>query len=142
MCTSRTSPAAGSWLEGTYSGIISVVANKGQTLKIGKYTSIGHRLEIMMSSGHRADSISTYPFRRFRKLSPDQSFVVGDISIGNDCWIGSDVMLLGGCTIGDGVVLARRAWSPQSRGLRTTGYTADHLQSCFTSGSTRRQGMR
>lgn len=108
--------------EGTYSGIISVVANKGQTLKIGKYTSIGHRLDIMMSSGHRADSISTYPFREISvNFSPDQSFVVGDISIGNDCWIGSDVMLLGGCTLGDGVVLGAKSLVTSKQRLEDYG---------------------
>jgi acetyltransferase-like isoleucine patch superfamily enzyme len=76
----------------------------------------------MMASGHRADFISTYPFREIsQNFSPDQSFPVGDITIGNDCWIGSDVMLLGGCTIGDGAIVGAKSLVTSNQKLEDFG---------------------
>lgn len=32
-----------------------------------------------------------------------------DVAIGNDCWIGEGVLIVGGCTVGDGAVVLARA---------------------------------
>lgn len=39
------------------------------------------------------------------KAYMDQHLIVGDIKIGNNCWLGNNVIVLAGVTIGDGVVV-------------------------------------
>jgi len=78
---------------------------------IGKYCSIGQNLKITLG-GHNLDWISTYPFADVptkttvigdRKGHP---LMYGDVVIGNDVWIGSQVSIIGGIKIGDGAVVA------------------------------------
>lgn len=39
------------------------------------------------------------------RLPYDETYVVRDITIGNQVWLGSNVILLGGVTIGDGAII-------------------------------------
>lgn len=84
-------------------------------LIIGNYCSIGSGAVFMMAGnqGHKNNWISTFPFF----YQDDNKFVdaqdgferLGDTIIGNDVWIGSEAMILGGVTVGDGAIIASRA---------------------------------
>lgn len=77
-------------------------------LTIGKYCSFGSKIVILMGGQHRMDWITTYPFRvatNARKTPVSK----GDVTIGNDVWIGMEAMILSGVTIGNGAVIGARA---------------------------------
>jgi acetyltransferase-like isoleucine patch superfamily enzyme len=94
---------------GTYSsGPIGIVSAVGQKLTIGKYDSIGKRLNIIMAGGHNTKLVSTYNFKA-RYFKSRDIFKHGNITIGNDCWIGDDVTLIGGCIIGNGVTIGTKS---------------------------------
>lgn len=110
--------------EPSYSSPINITANKNQQLSIGKYCSIGNRLNIIMASGHNIKSLSTYPFREINRKNIKMSQELGDIIIGNDVWIGDDVTLLGGCKIEDGVIIGTSAVVTSKQILKAYGVYA------------------
>jgi len=82
------------------------------TLIIGKFCSIGPCVEIFLDSNHRTDWISTYPFPAFfKEMNNTYDYVTskGDVSIGNDVWIGCGAKILSGVTIGNGAVIGAGA---------------------------------
>ncbi|GJE26899.1 Streptogramin A acetyltransferase [Methylobacterium organophilum] len=87
----------------------------GRRLTIGRYCSIADKVEILLGGDHRLDWVSTYPFAAMRGLWPeaqapeDYHASRGDVTIGNDVWLGSGCMILSGVTIGHGAVVAARA---------------------------------
>jgi acetyltransferase-like isoleucine patch superfamily enzyme len=70
-------------------------------LIIGRYCSIGKNLQFVLSH-HDYKHTSTHPL--FSK-----QFSRGHIIIGNDVWIGLNVIMLDGVTIGDGAVIGAGA---------------------------------
>lgn len=69
---------------------------------------------IMNGANHLTDAISAYPFAIFGngwetamegKSYPQK----GDITIGNDVWIGHNATIMAGVTIGDGAIIATNA---------------------------------
>ena len=64
------------------------------------------------NQGHRMDWVSTFPFyyqANIFKSSKNAYEKVGDTTIGNDVWIGSEAMIMAGVNIGSGAVVAARA---------------------------------
>lgn len=90
----------------------------GDKLSIGKFCSIacGARF-IFTSANHRLDALSTYPFPIFFDEWGRENVGniteawtnKGDITVGNDVWIGYEAVILSGVTIGDGAVIGARA---------------------------------
>lgn len=85
-------------------------------LIIGKFCSIACGAKfIMNSANHTLRSLSTYTFPLFYEewnLPPrptDAWDHKGDITIGNDVWIGYEAVILSGITIGDGAIVGARA---------------------------------
>lgn len=87
-------------------------------VKIGRYTSMASGISVM-GENHPTDWISTHPFqyegRRFSILEQAQGFEYEKqprvrpnmtATIGNDVWIGQDVLFSHGVHIGDGSVVA------------------------------------
>lgn len=80
--------------------------------KIGKYCSIGPNFQCL-SRSHNLKNLSTYPFLTFgwiTKQNEDAKNNLTDmelkrIEIGNDVWIGANVIILGGVKVGNGAVL-------------------------------------
>ena len=98
---------------GTY-GIPEVIEFGGDqtTLRIGSYTSLAGGITILLGGGHRTDWVSCYPFpavvdelRHREDWSPSK----GDVVIGSDCWICTNVTILSGVKIGHGAVVAAGA---------------------------------
>ena len=100
---------------GTYIGKESLLSDA----KIGAFCSIAENVEILYATHPTKDFVSTHPafFSLIKqsgftfvksqlfdeKLLYDKKF---SIIIGNDVWIGSHTLLLGGIKIGDGAVIA------------------------------------
>ncbi len=84
-------------------------------LSIGKFCSIAKGVTFLLGGEHRLDWVTTYPFNVFSESWPSGKGIIGhpktkgDITVGNDVWIGQDAMILSGVTIGDGAVIAARS---------------------------------
>lgn len=81
--------------------------------QIGRYCSIAH--DIKCGPGHHPlEYVSTHPMFYSVSLRPAQITLVDEdkfddlmpVTIGNDVWIGANVVIMNGVTIGDGSVIA------------------------------------
>lgn len=89
----------------------------GDRLVIGKFCSIACGAKfVFTSANHTKTSLSTYPFPIFYEewglpVSEISSAWDnrGDITVGNDVWIGYEAVILSGVHIGDGAVIGSRA---------------------------------
>jgi acetyltransferase-like isoleucine patch superfamily enzyme len=80
--------------------------------QIGKYCSIGADVKIGLGK-HPISRVSTSPIFYSNKNSLGIKIVEGsdfkefeEVKIGNDVWIGSNAIVMGGITIGDGAIIA------------------------------------
>jgi len=77
-------------------------------LTIGDYCSIADGVTILPGNEHGTDWLTTYPFS---VLWPEGESLEchpqtkGDVTIGNDVWIGTNSLVLSGTDIGDGAVI-------------------------------------
>ena len=88
-------------------------------LSIGKFCSIACGAKfIFNAANHTLNSLSTYPFSiMFEEwgLPTDTNSVAqawdnhGNITIGNDVWVGYEAVIFSGVTIGDGAIIGTRA---------------------------------
>ena len=86
---------------------------------VGKYCSIGPKIWAILHGSHAMDSVTTYPLHIIPEIDskmkecgiePESNRVQkGDIIIGNDVWLGMECIILGGVTIGDGVIIGARS---------------------------------
>lgn len=88
--------------------------HKDAKLIIGKYCSIANNVNVWLGGNHNVDYISTYPFGlvhmdKFKFRCPNQPSTNGNVTIGNDVWIGANVTIMSGVNIGDGAVLANNS---------------------------------
>lgn len=89
----------------------------GDRLTIGKYCSIACGAKFMFTSGnHSFRSMSNYTFPVFfEEWGLDGRDIrnawdnKGNITVGNDVWIGYEAVIMQGVTIGDGAVIGTRA---------------------------------
>ena len=81
-----------------------------QTVKIGKYCSIG-RCQFIIDGDHNTGYASTYPFKEFSfsEGAPENKNLKGMPVVGNDVWICDGAIIYGGVTIGDGAIVAGHA---------------------------------
>lgn len=85
-------------------------------LIIGKFCSIASGAKFLFNGGnHKSDAFCNYPFAIFGDLwehvlpfnsSWDNK---GDITVGNDVWIGHEAIIMSGVNIGNGARIATRA---------------------------------
>jgi len=82
------------------------------TLTIGAFCSLGPGVQIMLGGEHRPDWVTTFPFtvlwNQARHI-PGHPRTKGDVTIGNDVWIGMETLILSGVSIGDGAVIGARS---------------------------------
>ena len=86
-------------------------------LIIGRFCSIACGAKFLFTSGnHAMRSLSTYTFPIFfDEWNLDPKHITeawdkkGDITIGNDVWIGYEALIMSGVTIGDGAIIGARA---------------------------------
>jgi acetyltransferase-like isoleucine patch superfamily enzyme len=86
--------------------------DEGAMLRIGAFCSIANGVSIMLGGEHRPDWVTTYPFSVLwvhGRAFAGHPVSKGDVSIGNDVWIGREALILSGVRIGDGAVIGARA---------------------------------
>ena len=92
----------------TYGNLNILDYNDGCKLEIGSYCSIANDVVFVMGGNHRADTISTYPFRSMF-VGGITSYSKGDIIIEDDVWVGYGVIILSNVKIGRGAIIAAGA---------------------------------
>lgn len=78
-------------------------------LQIGSFCSIAPEVTFMLSADHRTDSVSTFPFRVKVMGEALEGVSRGNISVGDDVWIGYRSVILSGVRIGQGAVIGAGA---------------------------------
>ena len=94
----------------------NVLYNYGnERLIIGKFCAIATNVKFIMNgANHKLDGISTYPFPIFGNGWETAMNLLmelpskGDTVIGNDVWIGYELVILPGVKIGDGAIIAAK----------------------------------
>lgn len=89
-------------------GALHVVPYKSDSgnLIIGHFCSIAREVKFLLGGNHRYSRFSTYPLKLITSKASDISKSKGDIVIGDDVWIGENVLILSGCKIGQGAIIA------------------------------------
>jgi acetyltransferase-like isoleucine patch superfamily enzyme len=78
----------------------------------GNFCSIGPNVKVFVDGNHHIDTFSTFPFHIFPTTQRRQDWSPwgkATPTIGHDVWIGADVLILSGASIGDGAVVAARS---------------------------------
>lgn len=97
------------------SGTLNVSDVGCQCIHIGKYSSLGKGLNIILDMNHDYNSLYQGLIPEFASNESGRSANMqimkrihrkGQVLIGNDVWIGNGVTILGGVRIGDGAVVA------------------------------------
>lgn len=93
---------------GNYSyGTLNVYAvNKNSRLKIGSCCSIAPEVIFLLSTDHKVNSMSTFPFNAICSGGKIEAISKGDIIIEDDVWIGYGAKIMSGVTVGQGAVIA------------------------------------
>ena len=88
----------------------------GDKLVVGKFCALARGVRFIMNgANHQISGISTYPFYIFgngwESATPQPSDFPykGDTVIGNDVWLGYDVLVMPGVKIGDGAIVSARS---------------------------------
>ena len=79
-----------------------------KSISIGSFCSIADGVTIYSGAEHHHEWVSAYHFSA-KFNCKECSTTKGNITIGNDIWIGDGALILSGVTIGDGAVIAARA---------------------------------
>lgn len=78
------------------------------TVKTGKFCSIGTGVNFILDGNHKYTTFSTFPFREilgWTECSPNNWGKNAPI-VGNDVWIANNVTIYSGVDIGDGSIVA------------------------------------
>lgn len=100
------------YLKGAHSyGEIDVRAwvRTGDIVHSGKFCSIGPDVRVFIDGNHQIKTFSSFPFHVFFdgvKCEPWLPWGKETPQIGNDVWIGADVVIYSGASVGDGAVIA------------------------------------
>ena len=98
------------WGEGSY-GIPSIISyDKHSSVAVGNYVSIASGVHFLLGANHKMGCITTYPWDKVNttKNTFDAS-ERGNITIGNDVWIGYGATIIGEVTIGNGAIVGALA---------------------------------
>jgi len=94
---------------------ISTLGLDQNSLEIGNFCSIAGGLTVFLAGNHPLNQISTYPFGLTDSMvaweskgyiASNQNLSNGPVTIGSDVWIGTNVTIMSGVSIGHGAVLA------------------------------------
>lgn len=88
----------------------------GDQLIIGKFCALARGVKFVMNgANHKLDGFSTYPFQIFsngwEKVNPQTEELPykGNTVIGNDVWIGYEVVIMPGVYVGDGAIIVAKS---------------------------------
>jgi acetyltransferase-like isoleucine patch superfamily enzyme len=94
---------------------ISTIGLEQNSLEIGNFCSIAGGLTVFLAGNHPLNQISTYPFgltdsmvgwKSKGYIASNQNLSKGPVTIGSDVWIGTNVTIMSGVSIGHGAVIA------------------------------------
>lgn len=92
----------------SYGSIVANFFNNEERLKIGHFVSIAAGVTFLIGADHRYSTISTFPIDTL--IAKTGTYVdpvkKGDIEIGNDVWIGTNALIMGGVKIENGAIIA------------------------------------
>lgn len=76
-------------------------------VRVGKFCSIANGVQAVFLWDHRVDWISTFPFSQKLGMVDIPTAGTRDekIVVGNDVWLGTSAILMGGAEVGDGAVV-------------------------------------
>ncbi|SIT24396.1 CatB-related O-acetyltransferase [Chryseobacterium gambrini] len=82
--------------------------NPNEKLLIGNFVSIASNVCFILGGNHQIDTFTTFPLKTFfEKLSPLQDATTrGEIVVEDEVWIGTNVIVMSGVTIGKGAIVA------------------------------------
>ncbi len=82
--------------------------NPNEKLIIGNYVSIASDVLFILGGNHQVDTFTAFPLKTFfDKLSPLQDATTkGEIMVEDEVWIGANVIVMSGVTIGKGAIIA------------------------------------
>ena len=89
--------------------------HSGDQLIIGKFCMIASDVTFIMNgANHLTEAVSAYPFSIFGgdwtdAMKGKEYPIKGDLTIGNDVWIGYGATIMAGVHIGDGAIIGTRA---------------------------------
>jgi chloramphenicol O-acetyltransferase type B len=88
-----------------------IMRGNHNTVTIGKFCSIATGVILDCGFNHNHRFVTTYPIdvQMFMGHLPPNRPPVGDITIGNDVWIGEDSLIMNDVTICDGAVIGARS---------------------------------
>ena len=83
-------------------------SGSGERLSIGDYVSIAENVTFLLGGNHQTSGFCTFPFMsKSRSSEPDtDARNKGEITIGDDTWIGTNAIIMSGVNIGRGSVIA------------------------------------
>jgi len=82
---------------------LSMVVSESASISIGSYCSIARNFHAITSSHHISEISTSSKFYDLLNIANHKS--KGNISIGNDVWIGANTIILGNVVIGDGAII-------------------------------------
>jgi len=97
------------------SNISFFFADDESFVEFGSFSQIGRNLQLYLGGNHKWSSMANFPFgNAFVFEFPiaenhDEERSRNFISVGSDVWIGDDVSIMPGVTIGHGAVIAKRS---------------------------------
>lgn len=79
-------------------------------LTVGKYCSFADKVSILLGSNHKLNCVTTYPYCKIdnTKILQDTN-ERGNVTIGNDVWVGYGATIIGEVKIGDGAIIGAGA---------------------------------
>ena len=89
--------------------------NPNAKLNIGNFCSIAGNVTIYLGGNHRTDWVTTYPFGHINTHvfntydGHGHPATKGNVTIGNDVWIGDNVTIMSGVMVGDGAIIANNS---------------------------------
>lgn len=76
---------------------------------VGSFCSFASGVKVMLGGEHHTEWATTFPFHgEFWGNEKSVAWGRGDVEIGDDVWVGTDVLILSGSKIGTGAVVAAR----------------------------------
>lgn len=93
----------------TYGGIEVINYSEHFMLSVGNFCSIGPGVLFIVCGDHSTNQISTFPFKVRLGQKKYEALSKGDITVGDDVWIGARAIILSGVKIGQGALICAGA---------------------------------
>lgn len=95
--------------KGTYGRVSALIFSDDLQLIVGSYCSIAPGVCFLVGADHVLNNISTFPFKVKILGEKYEAVSKGSIIVGDDVWLGQNVIVLSGVHIGQGAVIAAGA---------------------------------